>query len=62
MLIFIRTLLASKENLEHAKSLVSAYKQGKIRDINAELWGAKKIVDSTLHPGMRCGLEGVRSP
>jgi hypothetical protein len=51
VLIFLRTLLVGKEGLEHAKSLVSGYKQGKINDMNAELWSAKKIVDSTLHPG-----------
>ena len=45
--------------MEHAKNLVSAYKQGKIRDVNAELWGAKKIVDSTLHPGILRGYEGA---
>ena len=47
-----RTLLVSKAGLEHAKSLVAGYKQGKIGDMNAELWNAKKVVDSTLHPGM----------
>jgi len=36
--------------LEHAKSLIAAYKQGKIGEMNTELWRAKKIVDSTLHP------------
>jgi len=36
--------------LEHAKTLVAAYKQGKIGQMNEELWKAKKIVDSTLHP------------
>lgn len=51
MLTFLRTLLVRKEGLEHAKSLVLGYKQGKINDMNAELWSAKKIVDSTLHPG-----------
>ncbi|KAJ9667199.1 Sideroflexin FSF1 [Coniosporium apollinis] len=45
-----RTLFTSKAALEHAKQLVSSYKQGKIRDITPELWKAKKIIDSTLHP------------
>jgi hypothetical protein len=51
VLISLRTLLVGKEGLEHAKSLVSAYKQGKVGEMNADLWKAKKIVDSTLHPG-----------
>ncbi|KAI2626445.1 Tricarboxylate/iron carrier [Hypoxylon sp. NC1633] len=45
-----RTLLAGKHGLEHAKKLVIAYKQGEIKDMTPELWKAKKIVDSTLHP------------
>ena len=28
-----------------------AYKQGEIKEMTPELWKAKKIVDSTLHPG-----------
>jgi len=45
-----RTLLTSPSGLEHAKKLVTSYKQGEIRDMTPELWTAKKIVDSTLHP------------
>ncbi|KAH6725022.1 Tricarboxylate/iron carrier [Leptodontidium sp. 2 PMI_412] len=45
-----RTLLVNKAGLEHAKSLVAGYKQGKISEMNEELWKAKKVVDSTLHP------------
>ena len=44
-------MLVNSAGLENAKSLVAAYKQGKIKDMNPELWKAKKIVDSTLHPG-----------
>ncbi|KAE9965858.1 hypothetical protein EG328_009327 [Venturia inaequalis] len=44
------TLFTTNAGLENAKQLVSAYKQGKIRDMNKELWTAKKIIDSTLHP------------
>jgi hypothetical protein len=47
-----RTLLINKAGLEYAKRLVSGYKQGKIAEMNDELWKAKKIVDSTLHPGI----------
>jgi Tricarboxylate carrier. len=49
----IRTLLVSSTGLEQAKQLISSYKQNKISDMNAELWRAKKVVDSTLHPGTR---------
>ncbi|KAI9806584.1 MAG: hypothetical protein M1825_006040 [Sarcosagium campestre] len=45
-----RTLFVSKSGLEHAKTLVSSYKQGQISQMTPELWSAKKIVDSTLHP------------
>ena len=55
-----RTLLVNQQGLEHAKNLVAAYKQGKIRDMNAELWKAKKIVDSTLHPGWYCKWHWTR--
>jgi hypothetical protein len=50
-LIVLRTLLVNKEGLEHAKNLISGYQQGKIGEMNADLWRAKQIVDSTLHPG-----------
>lgn len=45
-----RMLLVNQAGLEHAKALIAGYKQGKIGEMNAELWKAKKIVDSTLHP------------
>lgn len=45
------TLFAGKTGLEKAKRLVTEYKTGKIEHMNPELWKAKKIVDSTLHPG-----------
>ncbi|KAF2769139.1 Tricarboxylate/iron carrier [Teratosphaeria nubilosa] len=45
-----RTLFTSSAGLDHAKSLITAYKQGQIQSMNPELWKAKKIVDSTLHP------------
>lgn len=44
------TLFAGKTGLEKAKALVTDYKTGKIEHMNPELWKAKKIVDSTLHP------------
>ncbi|KAI4123655.1 MAG: hypothetical protein LQ347_006071 [Umbilicaria vellea] len=45
-----RTLFVSASGLESAKKLVSSYKQGQIKLMTTELWQAKKIVDSTLHP------------
>jgi len=36
--------------LEQAKNSLIAYKEGKINSMTPELWYAKKIVDSTLHP------------
>ncbi|MCJ1250762.1 hypothetical protein MMC30_007990 [Trapelia coarctata] len=45
-----RTLFVSSTGLENAKNLLSAYKQGQIKSMTPELWKAKKIVDSTLHP------------
>ena len=46
-----RTLFTSSAGLDHAKELVTAYKTGKIREMTPELWRAKKIIDSTIHPG-----------
>lgn len=46
-----RTLLVSKDGLDHAKNLVTSYKLGKMREMTPDLWQAKKVVDSTLHPG-----------
>ncbi|KAM0514105.1 hypothetical protein ACHAPE_007196 [Trichoderma viride] len=44
------TLLAGSQGLESAKRLVTEYKTGKLQHMTPELWHAKKIVDSTLHP------------
>ncbi|KAL4743551.1 Tricarboxylate/iron carrier [Aspergillus similis] len=45
-----RMLFVSSAGLEQAKRLISSYKQNEIPAMNAELWRAKKVVDSTLHP------------
>ncbi|KAM3422726.1 Sidoreflexin [Cercospora zeina] len=45
-----RTLFTSSARLEHATSLITQYQQGKIQQMTPDLWTAKKIVDSTLHP------------
>lgn len=47
----LSTLLVGSAGLEQAKSLLSEYKQGKIPSMTPDLWKAKKVVDSTLHPG-----------
>ncbi|KAI2612988.1 Tricarboxylate/iron carrier [Hypoxylon fragiforme] len=44
------TLFAGKHGLEQAKKLVVAYKRGEIKDMTPELWKAKQVVDSTVHP------------
>lgn len=41
----------SSSGLEAAKNLVSSYKQSQIPLMTPDLWRAKKVVDSTLHPG-----------
>ena len=51
MRLLCRTLLISSSGLEHAKQLVSSYKKGEVKVMTPEIWQAKKIVDSTLHPG-----------
>ncbi|CAF9923666.1 hypothetical protein IMSHALPRED_005989 [Imshaugia aleurites] len=45
-----RTLFVSSSGLEQAKKLVSSYKKGQEKLMSPEIWRAKKIVDSTLHP------------
>ncbi|CAK7268345.1 Sideroflexin FSF1 [Sporothrix epigloea] len=45
-----RTLLVGSTGLEQAKRAIVAYKQGETKEMTPELWQAKKIVDSTLHP------------
>ncbi|KAI8932849.1 putative alpha-isopropylmalate carrier [Plenodomus lindquistii] len=44
------TLFTSSAGLENAKRLVTAYKTGKIQEMTPDLWSAKKIIDSTIHP------------
>ncbi|KAF7552823.1 hypothetical protein G7046_g7285 [Stylonectria norvegica] len=43
-------ILAGASGLEKAKKLVTEYKTGKTDHMTPDLWQAKKIVDSTLHP------------
>jgi hypothetical protein len=49
-----RTLFVGREGLEQAKSRLVEYKTGRVKEMVPDLWQAKKIVDSTLHPG-GCG-------
>lgn len=51
-----RTLFVSSSGLENAKRAVTAYKKGEVKNMSPEIWQAKKIVDSTLHPGTIIGL------
>ncbi|KYK60221.1 Tricarboxylate/iron carrier [Drechmeria coniospora] len=44
------TLFAGTAGLDKAKKLVTDYKMGKLEHMTPELWTAKKVVDSTLHP------------
>ncbi|KAH6849692.1 Tricarboxylate/iron carrier [Chaetomium sp. MPI-CAGE-AT-0009] len=44
------TLLVGSAGLEQAKNALIAYKHGHVHSMTPELWRAKKIVDSTLHP------------
>ena len=46
-----RTLFVSAAGLENAKKLVTSYKTGEAKVMTPEIWNAKKVVDSTLHPG-----------
>lgn len=45
-----RTLFVSASGLENAKKLVTSYKKGEVKSMTPEIWQAKKIIDSTLHP------------
>ncbi|KAI9374321.1 Tricarboxylate/iron carrier [Aspergillus egyptiacus] len=45
-----RMLFVSSAGLQQAKHLISQYKLNKIPAMTPELWRAKKVVDSTLHP------------
>lgn len=48
-----RMLFVSPSGLEHAKKVITGYKQNQISSMTPDLWKAKKVVDSTLHPGMQ---------
>ncbi|KAK9466591.1 Tricarboxylate/iron carrier [Lipomyces arxii] len=45
-----RMLLVTPSNVEHSRELISQYKNGRIKDMTPELWKAKKVLDSTIHP------------
>ncbi len=42
---------ASKARLQQAKELVSSYRHGHIATVTPDVWTAKRLLDSTLHPG-----------
>lgn len=52
-----RTLFVGKRGLEQAKQAITSYKTGQTKEMTPQLWQAKKIVDSTIHPGMVPSLE-----
>jgi tricarboxylate carrier len=43
-------LLNTKQDVENAKRLISQYRNGEVQQMTPELWRAKKVLDSTLHP------------
>lgn len=43
-------LLTTSKDLEHARKVISAYRQGELKDTTPEFWQAKKQLDSTVHP------------
>ncbi|KAK3905090.1 Tricarboxylate/iron carrier [Staphylotrichum tortipilum] len=45
-----RTLFVGSAGLEQARNALISYKQGHLPSMTPDLWRAKKIVDSTLHP------------
>ncbi|OJJ87869.1 sideroflexin family transporter [Aspergillus glaucus CBS 516.65] len=45
-----RMMFVSSSGLENAKNLITSYKQSQIPNMTPELWRAKKVVDSTIHP------------
>ena len=47
----LRTLLVGKQKLDDAKSTLISYKKGEVHEMTAQLWKAKKFVDSAVHPG-----------
>lgn len=47
-----------KLGLERAKQAIISYKTGQTKEMTPDLWHAKKIVDSTLHPGMTVQIDG----
>lgn len=51
--VWSRTLFVGKKGLEEAKQAIISYKTGQTKEMTPAIWTAKKIVDSTLHPGMR---------
>lgn len=50
-------LFVSSAGLENAKKLIISYKNGETKEMSPELWRAKQIVDSTLHPGTSIRLK-----
>lgn len=43
-------LLNTPTDVENARTLISAYRTGQVSQMSPELWRAKRVLDSTLHP------------
>ncbi len=43
-------LLVTKKELQESKDVIARYKLGEFKSMTPELWHAKKVCDSTLHP------------
>lgn len=55
-------MFVSSGGLENAKRLISSYKENHVPAMTPELWRAKKIVDSSLHPGTFPSLHSPLTP
>ncbi|KAF6006205.1 putative alpha-isopropylmalate carrier [Brettanomyces bruxellensis] len=45
-----RMLFVTKKEVQRAKALIWNYKNGVIKHMTPELWHAKRVLDSTIHP------------
>lgn len=45
-----RMLLNTPSDVETARQLIGAYRRGETKHMSPELWRAKRVLDSTLHP------------
>lgn len=43
-------LLTTSSQLEHSRQLIAKFRNGELKEMTPELWHAKKVLDSTVHP------------